>query len=367
MSLIAKNAAHAGLFSPLQVGAVTAPNRVFMAPLTRNRAHANGVPNAMAETYYAQRASAGLIITEATQISPMGKGYKDTPGIHAAAQIAAWHRITEAVHRAGGRIFLQLWHVGRISHVSLLPGGVQPVSSSAIRAETSTFTAAGFEPVSEPRALTISEIAATVEDYARAAHNAIAAGFDGVEIHAANGYLIDQFIRDSVNQRTDEYGGSATNRVRFLREVTEAVCSEIGARRTGVRLSPMGQFNAPRDSDPEATFGTAVDLLNTFGLAYLHFFNRGNGANTPADEIELQKRLRRRFDGPFIANGGFDAATAAPWIAAGDADAIAFGQSFIANPDLPERIAGGAELNVPDGMTFYGGNEKGYTDYPFMD
>ncbi|GGD83820.1 alkene reductase [Croceicoccus mobilis] len=354
------------LFKPLRVGAIELPNRVLMAPLTRNRAMPDGTPRDMAATYYRQRASAGLIISEATQISLMAKGYKDTPGIHTDAHVAGWKPIIEAVHAAGGRIFCQLWHVGRISHVSLLPDGAQPVSSSAIRAKAQTFTENGFEATSEPVALSADGIAGLLDDYGHAARCAKAAGFDGVEVHAANGYLLDQFLQDGVNKRDDGYGGSVENRQRLLREVLDRVCDVFPADRVGVRLSPLGQANDMSDSDPEETFSAAYRMLAGRGLAYLHAIEEFYGQNTSDDDRALLKRLRALYDGVYLGNGGYDGAAAATAIAQGGADAVTFGRPFIANPDLPERFRIGADLNEPDQDTFYGGDETGYTDYPFL-
>lgn len=355
------------LFRPLAAGALQLPNRVLMAPLTRNRSHPDGTPHEMAATYYRQRASAGLIVSEATQISAMGKGYKDTPGIYTDGHVEGWKPIVEAVHAAGGRIFCQLWHVGRISHVSLLPDGRQPVSSSAIRAKAQTFTANGFEDVSEPVALDLDGIAKTLDDYANAAKCAKAAGFDGIEVHSANGYLLDQFLQDGVNHRDDEYGGSIENRTRLLREVLDRVCDVFPADRVGVRLSPLGQANDMSDSDPEATFGAAYRLLNGRGLAYLHVIEQFFGRDSKEDDKALLRRLRGLFDGIYIGNGSYDADTARKAIAAGEVDAVTFGRPFIANPDLPERYRIGAELNTPNQDTFYGGGSEGYIDYPALD
>lgn len=353
------------LFKPLTVGALELPNRVLMAPLTRNRAHPDGTPHEMAITYYRQRASAGLIFTEATQVSPMGKGYINTPGIDSDPHVAAWKRITDAVHAGGGRIFLQLWHVGRISHTSLLPDGQQPVSASAVRADAQTFAASGFVDTSQPRALETDEIPALIEDYRQAAKRAVAAGFDGVEVHSANGYLLDQFLHSHTNHRTDAYGGSPENRARLTREVTQAVANVIGADRVGVRLSPTGTFNDMR-SDDEETFTEVIDGLDRKGLAYLHVVeNSLGGPNSDAD-VAMLERLRRRWQGVYIANGEFDAASAAGWIARGRAHAVTFGRPFIANPDLPERFRRQAPLNEPQRETFYGGDHHGYTDYPFL-
>jgi N-ethylmaleimide reductase len=353
------------LFEPLQLGAITLPNRIVMAPMTRNRAQPDGVPGALAATYYGQRASAGLIITEATQISPMGKGYFNTPGIHSSDQIDAWRAIVDRVHADGGAIFLQLWHVGRISHTSLLPGGVQPVAPSAIRANGQTFTALGPTALSEPRALTLAEIRQTVRDYGTAAANARNAGFDGVELHAANGYLIDQFLRTKSNQRTDDYGGTAANRVRFLTEVLEAIAGAWDPKSIGVRLSPLSTFNDMSDSDPEQTFSTAIRRMDTYGLGYLHVVERVRDTqpNNAADTA-LIGRLRGMWSGVYIANSGYDGVLGEEAVRNGHADAIAYGRLFLANPDLPGRLLHGLQLNILDPGSFYGGTEKGYTDYP---
>ncbi|MGF1453755.1 MAG: alkene reductase [Alphaproteobacteria bacterium] len=355
------------LFEPLTLGDLTLPNRVLMAPLTRNRAHPDGTPADMAVPYYRQRASAGLIITEATQINPQGKGYINTPGIHADAHVAAWRRITDAVHDAGGRIFIQLWHVGRISHTSLQPGGVAPLAPSAIRAESMTFTEDGFTPVSAPRAMTVEDIAATVKDYGAAARRALDAGFDGAEIHAANGYLIDQFLRDRTNKRDDAYGGSPENRTRFLAEVTDAVTGVFGPGRVGVRLSPTGTFNDMGDSDPLTTFTAAIDRLTGRGLAYLHLVEKFAVDSLSPEDTALIDALRQRMDGAYLANGDFDGDSGAERIASGTADAITYGRPFISNPDLPRRLRENLPLTTPDQATFYGGDEKGYTDYPAYD
>ena len=354
------------LFRPLRIGAIEVPNRVLMAPLTRNRADADGTPKAIAEDYYRQRASAGLIVTEATQISPEGKGYLDTPGIHTDTHVAAWRRITDAVHAASGRIFLQLWHVGRISHVSLQPNGQVPVAPSAIRAKTQTFNADGFVDTSEPRALETDELPRIVADYTRAAERAKDAGFDGVEVHAANGYLLDQFLRDGTNKRTDAYGGSAQNRARLTVEVTKAVVGVWGADRVGIRLSPLSSFNDMSDSAPEQTFANAYRQLDTLGLAYLHVVEKFPGIAQSAEDRATLDRLRKLWSGTYIDNGDFDAAEAEAWIAKGRATAVAFGRPFIANPDLPERYRTSAALNTADQATFYGGGEAGYIDYPFL-
>lgn len=354
------------LFKPLTMGALELPNRVVMAPLTRNRAHPDGTPHEMAIRYYRQRASAGLIFTEATQVSPMGKGYINTPGIHSDAQTAAWKRITDAVHAGGGRVFLQLWHVGRISHTSLLPDGQSPVSASAVRANAQTFAASGFVDTSEPRALETDEIPALLEEYRRAAKRAVEAGFDGVEVHSANGYLLDQFLHSHTNLRSDAYGGSPENRARLTLEVTQAVADVIGAGRAGVRLSPTGTFNDMRPDDEE-TFAAVIDGLNAKGLAYLHMVEKFPGAEVSGEDAAMLDRLHGRWHGVYIANGDFTGSAAADWITRKRANAVAFGRPFLANPDLPERFRRRAPLNQPDQETFYGGDHRGYTDYPFLE
>jgi len=352
------------LFSPTRLGDIAVNNRIAMAPLTRNRAQPDRVPSPLAATYYQQRASAGLIIAEATQISPLGQGYLDTPGIYNAAQIAGWKAVTDAVHAQGGRIVLQLWHVGRISHTSLLPDGQVPVAPSALRANAKTYTANGFEDVSAPRALDIGEIPALIEDYRSAARNAIAAGFDGVEVHAANGYLIDQFLRDGSNARQDGYGGSIENRTRLLFEVVQAVAEAIGPARTGVRLSPVTPANDAHDSDPQPLFNRAVERLDSIeGLAFIHVIEGATGG--PRDNIPFDyAQLRALFRGAWISNNGYDHARAEQAVASGYADMVAFGRAFIANPDLVERLRTHAPLAEMDPDTLYGGGAHGYTDYP---
>lgn len=353
------------LFTPIRVGPLELPNRVFMAPMTRNRAPDN-VPTALMKVYYSQRAEAGLIISEGAQISEQGIGYPATPGIHTDAQVAGWKAITDAVHERGGHMFCQLWHCGRVSHPDF-HGGELPVAPSAVRPEGQAFTPGGLKDFVTPRALEPEEIPGIVADYAHAADCARRAGFDGVEIHAANGYLIDQFLRDGSNRRTDAYGGSIENRARFLLEVTEAVCDTLGADRVGVRLSPLNPFNDMRDSNPEATFSYAVKALNRFGLGYLHITEMGSeapGAAGPAFDL---RRLRPLWLGVYVTNGGYDKARANAAIAAGEADAVAFGVLFLANPDLVTRFRRDAPLNAPDPDTFYGGDEHGYTDYPALE
>ncbi|HQR40999.1 MAG TPA: alkene reductase [Blastocatellia bacterium] len=357
------------LFTPVRIGAVELKNRIVMAPMTRNRAGEGLAPTDLNVTYYAQRASAGLIVTEATQVSPRGVGYPNTPGIHTEEQVAGWRRVTDAVHERGGRIFLQLWHVGRISHPSLQPNGELPVAPSAIAPEGKCMTYEGPKPFVTPRALETAEIAGVVAEYAHGARLAKEAGFDGVEIHAANGYLIDQFLQDNSNHRTDEYGGSVENRVRFLVEVTSAVVDVWGANRVGVRLSPRGTFNSMGDSDRAATFSHAVAELAKFNLAYLHLLEAVDGpmASSAVPGERLTPRLRKIFHGPIIANGGYDETTAIAAIERGEVDLVAFGIPFIANPDLPERFATGAPLAKADQATFYGGDAHGYIDYPSIE
>jgi len=337
-----------------------------MAPMTRNRAGPGNVPGPLNAVYYAQRASAGLIVSEGTQISPQGVGYPATPGIHSAEQIAGWKLVTQAVHAAGGRIFLQLWHVGRISHPSLQPDGGLPVAPSAIRPQGQAWTNHGIQPFVTPRALETSEIAGIVEDYRRGAANARQAGFDGVELHGANGYLVDQFLRDKTNRRTDRYGGSARNRARFLLEVTEALVGEWGAERVGVRLAPTNPFNDIADSHPAATFATAVGELNRLGPVYLHIVEPLASDPVAAGERPDIRFFRRLWRGALIGNKGYDLARANTALRDGTVDLVAFAALFLANPDLPERFRHGAPLNPPDRKTFYGGTAQGYTDYPAM-
>jgi N-ethylmaleimide reductase len=347
------------LFSSIKLGSLLLAHRVVMAPMTRNRAGAGNTPTELMATYYAQRASAALIVSEATQIAPEGVGYPNTPGIHSEEQVDGWRRVTSAVHAKGGRIFLQLWHVGRISHPSLQPNGALPVAPSAIAPQGNALTHSGLTPFVTPRALESSEIPAIVQQYASAAVRARAAGFDGVEVHGANGYLIEQFLLDGTNQRTDAHGGSIENRARFLLEVTRAVCESWSADAVGVRLSPRGTFNDMSDSNRAATFGYAVGRLNDFGLAYLHLVDPVTGAGE-----RLAPQLRKLFTGPLIINGGFDRDTALSSLENREADLVAFGVPFLANPDLPARLRGATPLNSPDRATFYGGDARGYTDYP---
>ncbi len=351
------------LFSPYDLGGLVLANRIVMAPLTRNRAGAGLVPSPFAAEYYSQRASAGLIITEATQVSRQAQGYQDTPGLYTPEQIAAWRKVTDAVHAKGGRIFVQLWHVGRVSHVDL-HGGEAPVAPSAIRAETKTFLNNGFADVSEPRALGAEEIPGIVEDFRKAAANAIEAGFDGVEVHGANGYLLDQFLRETANVRTDAYGGSVENRARLLVEVTAAVASEIGAERTGVRLSPVSPAGGIVPSgDEQPQFNHVVEALDGLGIAYIHVVEGATGGPRNATPFDFDA-LRQRFRKTYIANNGYDLELAMSRLSEGKADLFAFGHHFIANPDLVERLKSGKPLAQMNPATIYGGGAEGYTDYP---
>ena len=348
------------LLSPITVGSLSLPNRVLMAPMTRSRADAVGNPTSIMAEYYEQRASAGLIISEGVVISPQAKGYPNTPGIFTDEQTAEWMRIVDAVHDAGGRIFAQLWHVGRVSHPSLQPGGALPVAPSAIAATGQLYTPEGLKPFIAPRALDTGEIAGIVEHFRQAAVRAKHAGFDGVELHGANGYLIDQFLRDGSNKRTDRYGSSFENRTRFLLEIVEAVSSVLGAERVGVRLSPLSSSQGIHDSAPETTFRYAASALRAFDLAYLHVIE------TKSEAFDW-RALRSAFGGPYVANGGYDHESAAAAIIAGDADLVSFGAPFIANPDLVDRFRAGAQLNAGDRATYYSGGALGYTDYPTLD
>ncbi|MFN4341648.1 MAG: alkene reductase [Azonexus sp.] len=355
------------LFDPIEVGDIALANRIVMAPLTRNRAMEGNKPGPLTVEYYRQRATAGLIIAEASPISPTAQGYLDTPGIWNDDQVAAWRPVTQAVHAEGGKIVLQLWHVGRISHTSLLPEGEVPVSSTDRVAKASTFTRDGFVPVSQPRALRDDEIPGLIEDYRRAARNAIAAGFDGVEIHAANTYLIEQFLRDSVNDRGGPYGGSIENRARLLLEVVQAVTKEIGAGRTGIRLSPMTTFTAPLDSNPQALYGYVVEQLAPVGLAYLHIIEgETGGTRTPDGKPFDYAALRRTFKGPWMVNNGYTRDLALQVVSDGQADLVAFGRPFISNPDLVRRLREEAPLNPLRTDKLYGGGAEGYTDYPTL-
>ncbi|MDO8890881.1 MAG: alkene reductase [Sulfurimicrobium sp.] len=354
------------LFSPLRLGAIELANRVVMSPLTRCRAGAGNVPTDLMVEHYRQRASAGLIITEATPVCPEGHGYPRTPGIYTAEQIAGWKKVTQAVHAAGGKIVVQLWHVGRISHPDLQPDGVLPVAPSALRPAGQAFTGKEMKDFVTPRALETREIPGLIASYVQAARNAMEAGFDGVEIHAGNGYLLDQFLRSSTNQRADAYGGSKENRARLLLEVLDGVCAAIGSERVGVRLSPVTSFNDLHDEHPQETFEYVVSQLNRFNLAFLDLL-QGTGGTPKEQWIAFDYgRLRSLYAGKLILNNEYDFSSAQEAVSSGAADAIAFGRLLLANPDLVERFRRGAPLNAPDYETLYGGEEKGYTDYPFL-
>lgn len=353
------------LFEPYALGSLTLSNRIVMAPLTRNRAESGFVPGALTAEYYAQRATAGLIISEATQISQQGQGYQDTPGIYTQSQIDGWRKVTDAVHAKGGHIFLQLWHVGRVSHVDLQPNRQAPVAPSAIRAETKTFVNNSFVDVSEPRALELDEMTGIIADFRRAAANAIAAGFDGVEVHGANGYLLDQFAKDGANARTDTYGGSTENRARLMLEVTAAVVDEIGAERTGIRISPVSPANGVSSSEPQAQFNYIVEKLDELGILYLHVVEGATGGPRDVAPFDFDS-LRRRFKNAYIANNGYSLGLATSRLAEGKADLFAFGRPFIANPDLVARLKTGAPLAALNPATLYGGGTAGYTDYPTL-
>lgn len=354
------------LFDPIQLGAITAPNRLLMAPLTRGRATREHVPTPLMAQYYAQRASAGLIITEATGISRQGLGWPFAPGLWSDEQVAAWKPVVQAVHDAGGRIMAQLWHMGRQVHSSVT--GEQPVSSSATMSPGKVHTYEGRQPFEQARALDIAEIPGLLDDYARATENAISAGFDGVQIHAANGYLIDQFLRDNANFRSDAYGGSVENRTRLLREVAERVTSVAGADRTAVRLSPNGDSQGVDDSDPHAVFLPAAKLLSDLGIAFLELREPGpEGTFGRSDVPRLSPEIRKVFDGPLVLNSDYFTLEAAQErIDAGVADAISFGRSFLANPDLPARLKAGAALNEANMATWYSQGPEGYVDYPTL-
>jgi N-ethylmaleimide reductase len=355
------------LFEPYQLGPITLPNRAVMAPLTRNRAVPPGmVPSPLAVDYYAQRASAGLLITEASQVSQQGQGYQDTPGIYSKEQIAGWREVTARVHANQGRIFIQLWHVGRVSHTTLQPGGGAPVAPSAIRAKGKTFVAGTFTDISEPRSLELDEIPGIIDSFKRGAANAMEAGFDGVEIHGANGYLLDQFAKDGANKRTDAYGGSIENRARLMLEVSRAVADEVGPERTGIRISPVTPANDISDSNPQALFDTITDQLEALRLVYIHVIEGATGGPRDIAPFDYGS-LRKRFSRAYIANNGYDFELATKVLAADAADLIAFGKPFISNPDLVERLKAGAPLNAFDKATFYGGGAKGYTDYPALE
>ena len=356
------------LFDSFKFGDIAVANRLVMAPLTRDRAGAGRAPRALNALYYEQRADpstgAGLIVSEGTQVSPLGQGYLDTPGIYDAEQVAGWKLVTDAVHAKGGRIVAQIWHVGRISHTSLLPEGEQPVSATARPANTKTFTPAGFEQVSEPRALATEEVPGIVDEFRRAARNAIDAGFDGIEVHGANGYLVEQFLRDSCNDRTDRYGGTIENRARFLIDVMTAVCQEIGPGRVGLRLSPVTPANdIGQDSDPTALFSHVVEELDELKFAFIEVVEGSTGG--PRDFAPFDfAALRALWSGAWIVNNGYTRQMAIETLAAGQADAISFGKAFISNPDLARRLREDRELAPLNQKTMYGGDAEGYTDYP---
>lgn len=356
------------LFEPVQLGPCTLANRIAMAPLTRCRAGAGGVPGPLIAEHYVQRASAGLIITEGVNISPSARGYDFTPGLYTDEQVEGWRRVTQAVHASGGVIFPQLWHVGRVSHPDLQPGGALPVAPSAIRGEgTTSWTPHGFQPCPTPRALDTDEICAIVADYRHAAQGALDAGFDGVEIHAANGYLLEQFLREHSNQRTDRYGGSLEDRARLVLEVARAVASVCGPGRTGIRLSPVSAVNGSEpDRDPLRTYRYVVERLDALGLAYIHIIE---GVTQGPREVPGgfdYAALRKAFHGRYIANNGYDRRLAIDACAQGRADLVAFGRFYIANPDLVERLRLDAPLNAPDPSTYFGGGAAGYNDYPSL-
>ena len=361
------------IFEPYKLGSYELPHRVVMAPLTRSRSRQPGnVPHALNACYYRQRASAALIITEATQVSQQGQGYAWTPGIHTSDQVEGWRLVTDAVHAESGRIFLQVWHVGRISHPSLQPDGQLPVAPSALKPTGQAFIEnengeGALVPFVTPRALQTMEMPYIVEQYVHGARNALAAGFDGVEVHAANGYLLDQFINSSTNERDDEYGGTTENRARLLLEVLDAVCRVWPPDKVGVRISPLGTFNDMGDEHPEETFSYVAERLGEFGLAYLHVV-RPEGDAGPArnDKVRILDRIRERFPGTLIVAGGFEKDEAREYIREGKADLVAFGRKFLSNPDLPQRFKESAALNSDDPTTYYGGGERGYTDYPSL-
>ena len=360
------------LFDPIQTGDLHLANRIVMAPLTRNRAP-GAIPTPLMATYYAQRASAGLLITEATAICHEGQGYADVPGLYGTEQLDGWKQVTKAVHNLGGKIVCQLWHVGRVSHVELQPHFQKPVAPSAITAKTKTVLIKDgvptFVETSEPRALDAEEIPGIVQAYRHAAQNAISAGFDGVEIHAANGYLIDQFLKTGANQRTDDYGGSIENRTRLLLEVVAAVTEAIGGGRTGIRLSPVTPANDIADADPQPLFTHVARVLGRYGLAYVHVIEGATGgprelADRPFDYAAFKTAYRQAGgQGAWMVNNGYDLPLAEKALAGG-ADLVAFGKAYIANPDLVARLQAGGPFNTPDKMTFYGGGAQGYTDYP---
>lgn len=362
------NAGDVKLFQPVRIGDIELSNRVVMAPLTRSRADeaAGDIPGSeMNVEYYRQRSNAGLIVSEGTQVSPLGKGYMATPGIYSEAQVEGWKRITAAVHQAGSKILAQIWHVGRISHPELT-GGATPVAPSAVQADMVAYTHSGKVQTPQPRALDISEIPSIVDEFRRAAANAMRAGFDGVEIHGANGYLVDQFLRDGANQRTDRYGGSVQNRCRFALEVVDAVLAEIGAGRVGIRLSPVAPVNGLTDSNPQPVFAYLVGELDKRGIAFIHFIEGSTGGPRDLAGFDFAA-ARKAFRGAYIANNGYDRAMAIDAVESGRADAVSFGRAFLANPDLVPRLKKNAPLNEANPKTFYKPGPAGYVDYPALD
>jgi N-ethylmaleimide reductase len=355
----------ADLFAPIEVGAWKLANRIVMAPMTRSRAGAGDAATPLMAQYYAQRASAGLVVAEASQISPEGQGYVGTPGIYSAAQVDGWRRVTNAVHAAGGTIVLQLWHVGRIAHPDNKPAGAGSVAPSALAAEVKVFTPNGLFAAPVPHALTAGEIERLIGDYAQAARNALAAGFDGIELHAANGYLIDQFLQDGANRRTDDHGGAIGNRCRLLFEVCDRLIGVVGTGRLGVRLSPFGVFNGISDSDPAALLAAAMAGLSQRALAYLHVVNQevSGDRNTGLHEVDVAAFARRHYSGTLVVAGGYGAESAQAVLSAGGAEMVAFGRPFIANPDLVQRLRSGASLATGDRATYYTEGPAGYTDY----
>jgi len=347
------------LFTPVQIGRYTLANRLVMAPMTRSRSDDDGIPSPIVTDYYTQRAGAGLIISEGVFPSAMGKGYIRTPGIATEAQVAAWKEVTDAVHAKGGRIFMQVMHCGRISHSSMLPNEAQPVAPSAIKPAGQTWTATGLQDFPEPRALSVEEIAGVVNEYRLATRRAIDAGFDGVELHTASGYLPEQFLSSGSNQRQDQYGGSAANRARFVLEVLAAMVAEVGGDRVGIKISPEMNFNDITDANPQETYTYLVEQLKGFNLAYLHVALFGA-------KVDYHALLRPLFNSAYLMGSGLDQTGAEAVIADGRADAAVFGGAFLANPDLPDRFRKGAPLNAPDKNTFYGGGAEGYTDYPTL-
>ena len=354
------------LLDSYRLGDLDLPNRIVMAPMTRSRAIDGNVPSPLAVTYYTQRASTGLLVTEGTQVSPRGVGYIRTPGIHSSEQVAGWRAITDAVHRAGGRIFAQLWHVGRVSHPDF-HGGALPIAPSAIAADGEAFTVNGRQTLGVPRALTLEEIPGVVDEFRRAARNARDAGFDGVELHGANGYLLDQFLRDGANTRVDQYGGDVANRARFPLEVVDAVADVWGPGRVGYKISPRFSMLGMSDSAPIETFSHLADALGRRGLLYLHIAEPLNATSAPGDGPRVTPILRGIFGGTVIVNGGYDLESANAAVASGETDLVAFGTKLLANPDLAERFRRGAPLNAPQAATFYAGEERGYIDYPNLE